>query len=312
MKTHKIFFLFSAICFSLIACHKDKHVNQIPEVQLFSDRSVQIKAQPLDTIHLSGTATDDDGAIVSYLWSQVSGPNSSVIANPGSQSTVVNGLISGVYVFQLSATDNDGATGTKSMNVTVMAPQSFTVTLSPSDNPDESLIAGNNSADYTSPHFTEVDAATWTINAIPVSLRGSLKFDISSIPAGATIVSAQLSLFSNPTPSNGNLVNANYGTSNAMYIKRITSNWNATTTTWFTQPSTESADQIVVPQTSQSTLDLTDLDVTAMVNKMYTEANYGFMLQLQNEVTYNSRIFCSSWYSDATKYPKLVVNYTKY
>jgi hypothetical protein len=312
MKTHNFFFLLSFLCFILIACHKDKHVNQIPIVQLSSDRSVQIKAQPLDTIHLSGTATDNDGTIVSYLWSQVSGPNSSVIANPGSQSTDVSGLVSGVYVFQLSATDNDGATGTKSMNVTVMAPQSFTVTLSPSNNSDESLTAGNSSADYTSPHFTEIDAATWTISRNPVSLRGSFKFDISPIPAGATIVSAQLSLFSNPTPLNGNLVDANFGTSDAMYIRRITSNWNATTTTWFTQPSTESANQIEIPQTSQSKLDLTDLDVTAMVTKMYTEANYGFMLQLQNEVIYNSRIFCSSWHSDATKHPKLVVNYTKY
>ena len=139
-----------------------------------------------------------------------------LIQNPGSQATVVSNLIAGDYVFQLSATDNDGATGTKSINVsiTVMAPQNFTLTLSPSNNPDETLIAGNSSNDFTSPHFTEIDAATWTINGEQLSLRGTFKFDMTSIPAGATITSAKLSLFSNPTPLNGNLVDANSGTSN--------------------------------------------------------------------------------------------------
>ena len=277
-------------------------------------KTVEIKPEAgLDTIHLAGTATDIDGTIVGYLWSQVSGPNSSVIQNPGSPSTVASGLIAGTYVFQLSATDNDGATGTKSINVliTVKAPQNFNITLSPSNNPDESLIAGNSSHDFTSPHFSEVDAATWTINQETLSARGSFKFDMSSVPSGATIVSAKLSLFSNPTPSNGNLVDANFGTSNAMYIRRITSNWDVNTG-WFTpQPSTTTSNQINIPQTSLSKLDLIDVDVTAMVSKMYTDANYGFMLQLQNEVLYNSRIFCSSYYSDATKHPKLVINYSK-
>jgi len=40
-------------------------------------------------------------------------------------------------------------------------------------------------------------------------------------------------------------------------------------------------------------------------------ANYGFKLQLANEVEYTSRIFCSSYYSDATRHPKLVVQYMK-
>ncbi len=313
MKTLKVLLSLVSFCFILTACHKDPPVNKIPVVELASTKAAGIKLDVgLDTIHLSGTATDEDGTIVSYLWSQVSGPNSSVIQNPGSSSTVVSGLIAGTYVFQLNATDNNGATGTKSITVTitVVGPQNFNVTFSPSNNPDESLIAGNSAHDFTSPNFTEVDASTWTINQETLSGRGVFKFDLSSIPSGATIVSAKLSLFSNPTPSNGNLVDANFGTSNAMYIRRITSTWDANSD-WFSQPSTESTNEVSVPQTSQPRLDLVDIDVTAMVSKMYTVANYGFMLQLQNEVTYNSRIFCSSYYGDATKHPKLVINYSK-
>lgn len=313
MKPHHLLLSLFSICIIFTSCHKDPPVNKAPVVELTSERTVEIKNQQgLDTIQLAGTATDIDGTIVSYLWSQVSGPNSSLIQNPGSPSTVVSGLIAGTYVFQLNATDNKGATGSKSMNVliTVLAPQNFNLTLSPSNNPDESLIAGNSSGDFTSPHFTEVDAATWTIGGQQLSLRGAFKFDITSIPSGATIVSAKLSLFSNPTPLNGNLVDANFGTSNAMFIQRITSNWDINTT-WSTQPSTESTNQIDIPQTDQSKLDLIDVDVTNLVSKMYTDVNYGFMLHLQNEVLYNSRIFCSSYYSDSTKHPKLVINYSK-
>jgi hypothetical protein len=319
MKTFNLLLSLFSFCIFLTACHKDPvlppppPVNKVPVVQLAPDKSVQIKTQPgLDTIQLTGSASDSDGTITSYLWSQVSGPNSSVIQNPGSQSTVVSGLIAGTYIFQLSATDNGGATGTKSINVsvTVIARQKFTLSLSPIDNPDESLIAGNSSGDFTSPHFTEIDASTWTINGQTLSGRGAFKFDMTSIPAGVTIDSAKLSLFSNPTPLNGNLADANFGTSNAMYIRRITSNWNINTT-WGTQPSTEIANQINIPQTNQSRLDLIDVDVTTMVSNMYTDTNYGFMLQLQNEILYNSRIFCSSYYTDATKHPKLVINYSK-
>lgn len=54
-------------------------------------------------------------------------------------------------------------------------------------------------------------------------------------------------------------------------------------------------------------LDLVDLDVTTMVSRMQTNGNYGFMMQLQSEQTYNSRIFCSSKFNDVKKHPKLVV-----
>jgi hypothetical protein len=99
-------------------------------------------------------------------------------------------------------------------------------------------------------------------------------------------------------------------TSNAMFIRRITSNWDVNTD-WFTQPLTTTEGQIDVQQTNQSSLDLVDVDVTAMFAKMYTSGNYGFMLQLQNEVIYNPRIFCSSYYPDVTKHPRLVINYSK-
>ncbi|WP_442159640.1 PKD domain-containing protein, partial [Rhizobium leguminosarum] len=39
---------------------------------------------PKDSVTLTGTATDEDGTIAAYLWSQISGPSASIIRNPGS------------------------------------------------------------------------------------------------------------------------------------------------------------------------------------------------------------------------------------
>ena len=38
--------------------------------------------------------------------------------------------------------------------------------------------------------------------------------------------------------------------------------------------------------------------------------NNGFLFKLQNETCYNSRIFASSKFIDATKHPKLVITYS--
>ena len=184
-----------------------------------------------------------------------------------------------------------------------------TVTLQPSNNNDERHILGNNNGYDQSTHATELDAAAWTVNGNIVYVRGLFRFDLSSIPANATVTSAKLSLYSNPTPLNGDLVHANSGPDNSMYIQRIVSSWTPSTTNWTNQPSTTTSDQVLIAHTSQSLLDLTDVDVKNLVVTMQSSSNYGFMIRLQNESIYNIRDFCSSTYSDASKHPKLVVTY---
>lgn len=90
--------------------------NQAPTVS--AGRNVTITL-PTSSANLSGTATDSDGTIASYNWRQVNGPSTATIANAGNASTSVSGLIAGVYTFRLTATDNDGATATDDMTVTV-------------------------------------------------------------------------------------------------------------------------------------------------------------------------------------------------
>jgi hypothetical protein len=92
-------------------------------------------------------------------------------------------------------------------------------------------------------------------------------------------------------------------------VRRIATAWTAAGATWANQPATTATNQVSVPHTNQSFLDIVDVDVRNLVSDMNTAGNNGFMIQLQNESPLNIRSFCSSIYPNATKYPKLVVVY---
>jgi hypothetical protein len=104
-------------------------------------------------------------------------------------------------------------------------------------------------------------------------------------------------------------VDANYG-DNSFIIQQVSDNWSTLGLSWSNQPAVLTSNQIIVPTTNQPRLDL-DVDVTAQVTSMINNnANYGFLLKLQNEVHYASRIFVGSHnptYPD--KHPKLIVEY---
>ncbi|MFL5789227.1 MAG: PKD domain-containing protein [Flavisolibacter sp.] len=74
---------------------------------------------PVNAVTLKGSATDADGTIASVNWKQLSGPNTSIISTPGQLQTIVSGLLQGAYIFQLTATDNKGASSSSNVQVTV-------------------------------------------------------------------------------------------------------------------------------------------------------------------------------------------------
>jgi hypothetical protein len=304
-------FFISAFLISVLftACTKDDVENKPPVVNAGSDTTVLLKTTFNDTMILKGSATDPDGTVVGYSWTQISGPTSSKILYQGSASTKVTNLTVGTYVFQLMATDDKGATGVKTVTITLQTPPIITLALQPTQNPQEVELAVWGTADASDELAPEFAAAAWTHNGDPTYLRGLFAFDLNSIPSNATIVSAKLSLYSTPNPINGNQVDANFGSNNSMYLQRVTSSWTPTLTSQ-NQPSTVTTSQVSIPSTTQSRLDLVDLDVTNLVRDMRQYGNYGFMLKLQNETIYTSRIFCSSKHSDASKHPKLVVVYS--
>src|SRR6476661_8891420 len=52
--------------------------NQAPTVNAGADQTITL---PTNSVTVTGTATDADGSIASYQWSQVSGPSTATIAN---------------------------------------------------------------------------------------------------------------------------------------------------------------------------------------------------------------------------------------
>ncbi len=90
--------------------------NQSPTANAGPDQTITL---PSNTVSLSGSGTDADGSIGSYTWSQLSGPSAGAIGNSGSASTTVSGLIQGTYQFVLQVTDNGGASGLDTVQVTV-------------------------------------------------------------------------------------------------------------------------------------------------------------------------------------------------
>jgi hypothetical protein len=81
-----------------------------------SDRVIQL---PKKSIVLPGSGTDPDGTIVSYLWTQLSGPSEATMVDVTSAQAVAGDMVAGDYQFQLTVTDDQGATGSKVLYVTV-------------------------------------------------------------------------------------------------------------------------------------------------------------------------------------------------
>lgn len=300
--------LISAFLFAACQKNVDPVENKPPVVFAGIDTTYHLESA-LDTIRLSGSATDDQ-EVTGYSWTQISGPNTALIYYTGAASTPVSGLMEGSYIFQLMATDNKGATGVRTIAITVVMPRLFTMVLQPSPNPDEVHLAVVGSDNISDPSATEFGAMAWTSNGEPYIGRTLLRFDWSQLPPGGKIISAKLSLFSVPVPKNGNKADANFGTNNAMVLQRLTSSWSGDAT-WQNQPTATSMNELVIPHTNQPVLDLLDIDVTSLIDSMEPGANYGFRLKLQNETSYNSRIFCSSKYVDTRKHPRLVIEYSK-
>lgn len=91
--------------------------NNPPTAEAGSNQTVTETASTF--VSLSGTGTDEDGSIVAYRWSKLSGPAGGTFSDATNQNTLFSGLTAGEYILQLEVTDDDGDKGTDTVIITV-------------------------------------------------------------------------------------------------------------------------------------------------------------------------------------------------
>lgn len=100
--------------------------NESPIVSAGSDK---ILALPTNATYVQGTASDADGAIVSYQWTKVSGSTASMSGTTTSK-LAVSSLVSGTYYFRLTVKDDKGATKYDDVKVSVSSSNNLSPTVS--------------------------------------------------------------------------------------------------------------------------------------------------------------------------------------
>lgn len=172
--------------------------NQLPFARAGTDQQISI---PQNAVTLNGTASSDtDGAIESYLWTNIAGPSQFTLTGNTTSVVSVSNLRPGNYLFRLAATDNQGGTGYDTVQVTV---------INPFPNQLPVAEAGNN--------------VTITLPVNSVNLNGAA----SSDPDG-TIVSYLWSQASGPAPAlivtPGNVTSGfqNLVTGSYQFVLRVT------------------------------------------------------------------------------------------
>lgn len=156
----------------------------------------------------------------------------------------------------------------------------------------------------------ELPASAWSFSNVDGTLRSVLEFDFSSLPANAVIIHANLSLFAIDN-TNGQGQHSTLSGSNACWLERVTSPWDESAVTWNNQPATSLVNRVEIPESSSPTQDFSDLDVTNLVNDMFSNMpnNYGFMLKLQDETKFRRMNFCSSDHTNPLLRPELAITY---
>lgn len=131
--------------------------NVEPTLNAGEDQTVASTA----TFTLNGSGSDIDGTISSYSWSEVGGSSFIFpsIGNPSLSFIAPRVLVDTTYTFQLTVTDNDGATASDVVAVTVLAGQ-YTVGVTVTGL-DGSIVLQNNESEEISANTN----GTYTFNS---------------------------------------------------------------------------------------------------------------------------------------------------
>ena len=75
---------------------------------------------PVKTLAINGTGTDSDGQVTTYAWTQISGPAEISLSQDNTGDLYLANLVVGVYIFELTVTDNNNLTSKDQVTVTIL------------------------------------------------------------------------------------------------------------------------------------------------------------------------------------------------
>lgn len=105
----------SAVVFDEMRVTVNPLQNQIPQVIAGNDVVITL---PTNSTTITSFGMDVEGAIT-YAWTKISGPSGGSISSPTAANTLITGLLEGRYVYEVTVTDLDGATGTDRVEILV-------------------------------------------------------------------------------------------------------------------------------------------------------------------------------------------------
>jgi hypothetical protein len=172
--------------------------NQPPVVSAGPDRTVSLGS----STSLQGTVQDDGvSGPVTIVWTKASGPGNVTFGNAASAATTATFSQAGVYVLRLAASDGQYSVQ-DDVQITVEAPAQGPTTVSFQDGVggyagtrDTMIRAQNLTSNYGTLNLLEADGSP--------DIASLLSWDVSSIPAGSTVLSATIEIFVTNTTSDG-------------------------------------------------------------------------------------------------------------
>ena len=134
---------------------------------------------PTTSVTLTGSGTSGITPY-SYLWTNVSGPNTPTIVSPTSATTSVTGLILGTYTFRLRVTDNAATVSNDEVVVTL---NYSNLELSVTSNSPTTILTSASLTSSLSPNHN-ITSTKWTKLSAPNQTQKKLVFIGSSTTAG--------------------------------------------------------------------------------------------------------------------------------
>lgn len=197
--------------------------NQPPVVNAGTDKSIVL---PTNSITQVGTATDADGTVTGYVWAKISGPATFTIVTPTASTTQITNLVVGTYIFQLTATDNLGATGSDQMTVVVAPAPNIPPTVNAG--PDQTITLPTTASTFAGTAIDEdgtITSHTWSFVSGPatpvittpasftstvtgMTVAGSYTFKLSATDNSSATVTDNMIILVNPAPNQLPVANA--------------------------------------------------------------------------------------------------------